>query len=512
MRVVTAAQMKQIEEKSLAYDLTYQRLMENAGCAAAAFIRRTFSLAELNCMIFCARGNNGGDGYVVARKLAEEGANIVIVQLDGPPVTDCAAVMYNTARLMELPILSFEADREKVLRFLEQTDIIVDAICGTGFKGALREAHRDACRAINNAIAAVISLDIPTGAECDNGAADPDAVRADFTIAFDSLKPVHVLPAAEPFCGKVEVVDIGIPAAAHEGIAAHFGETGTERVFQLLKPRAKDSHKGMFGKVLCIAGSSHYRGAAVLACTAALRAGAGLVCLASVEEACAATVTHLPEATLLPLPKSAAGGIDADAAAPLLESQLAGAQSVLFGCGLGNTMHTLRLLEYVLAKARCPVVIDADGINALAQNIHVLQSAEAPVLITPHPGEMARLCGCGAQEISADRQGVATRFATEHGVTLVLKGSGTVIAAPDGGLLLCPTGNPGLAKGGSGDILAGMLAAFLAQGLAPADASHCAVHLHGLAADYTAARRSQYGMLPSELLDDLAMIFLEHNL
>jgi len=619
MRIVTSAQMKQIEQNSLAYDLTFHRLMENAGSAAAAFIRRTFSVEGRNCMVFCSKGNNGGDGLVVARKLSESGANIVVVMLDGIPRSEEASAMYQTVLMMELPMVDYRKDRQKISDFLKQADIVVDAICGTGFAGSLGEVHRDACRAINKAVAAVVSLDIPTGLECDTGAADPDAVRADFTIAFDSRKPAHVHPAAQAYCGTVEVVDIGIPEEAHEiseappdfseedsgdftitldgfeaasestepnpelsfAFGSFVGDTGispepsfvfttvddlepeiveqmpgpdepeivaqpvvedpleiveepqgnavepdedetalfspavsvidTGWVFQRLLPRPSDSHKGTYGRLLNLSGCRHYRGAAALSTLAALRSGVGLVTLASTGEVCAATAAHVLEATFLPLAHSATGGIDYEGAVPHLNSPLKEAQAVLIGCGLGDTAHTARLLAHVLENASCPVVVDADGINALAQNIHVLHKASAPVILTPHPGEMARLCGVSTSDIQRDRQGFATRFAVEHKVVLVLKGAETLVASPEGRLLLNETGNPGLAKGGSGDILAGMIGAFLAQGISPREAAACGVHLHGLAADRCAARCSQYAMLPSELLDDLAGLLLEHG-
>jgi len=592
MEIVTRSQMKQIEQNALAYDLTFHRLMENAGSAAAAFIRRTFAVAGLNCMVFCGSGNNAGDGMVVARKLTEDGANMVIVLLDGTPGSEESAAMYNTAMMMQIPMVDFSTQHQKVMDFLSQTDIIVDAICGTGFTGGLREIHRGACRAVNEAIAAVVSLDIPTGVECDSGAADPDAVRADFTIAFDRAKPAHVLAASAQLCGVVETVDIGIPTEAHAGIptweqpapayesaapesfvfqaepeplpaveggltfvvpeepapappapespipaapagaaspfspespffeaepaapapAAASGEIfDLGRVFGLLLPRPQNSHKGTFGRLLNISGSQNYTGAAALSSMAALRCGAGLVTLASTGEVCAAAGGHIPEATFLPLAKSAVGGIDFEGSMPILAPRLGAADAVLLGCGLGNTTHTAQLLAFVLQAATCPVVVDADGINALAQNIYVLQKASAPVVLTPHLGEMARLSGLSIQEISADRQGAALRFAQEHGVVLVLKGPGTLVASPDGRLAENTTGNPGLAKGGSGDVLAGMIGALLAQGIPPREAAACGVFLHGLAGDRCAARRSQYAMLPHELLEDLAEIFLENG-
>lgn len=511
MRVVTSKQMKEIERRSLQYDLTYHRLMENAGSAAAAYIRRTFQVEGLNCMVFCGGGNNGGDGMVVARKLFENDAKVLVVMVGKPPESPEASSMYTTARLMEIPIADFSQNREKVLEVMGEADIVIDAIYGTGFHGALGDTARAACSAINSAIAAVIALDVPSGLNCDTGEADSDAVRADFTVVFDSYKPCHILTASKPYCGRVELADIGIPDKARHGIVSRHGLLTAETVFSHLPPRKPDSHKGAYGRVLSLCGSSRYRGAAVLSALGALRCGAGIVTLASTEPVCAAVAASVPEATLLPLPESALRTIDYAGALEPLAAPLKRASAVLFGPGMETNSETARLLAHVLRESACPVVLDADGINALAKNINILQEAKAPVILTPHSGEMARLTGRPAAEVEADRTGIASGLAQSRNAVVVLKGMETVIAAPDGGVFLNPTGNPGLAKGGSGDVLAGMIAAFVSQGIEPYYAAACGVFLHGAAADRTAERLSQYGMLPSELLNDLAVIFAENG-
>lgn len=511
MRVVTSKQMKEIEQRSLNYDLTFQRLMENAGSAAAAHIRRTFKVQGLNIMVFCGGGNNGGDGLVVARKLFESGAHVLIVLVNGEPKGAEPAAMFRTAQALELPIADFDLNRGRVLEIMEEADIIVDAIYGTGFHSKLNDRARAACAAINEAIAAVVALDLPSGLNCDAATSDPDAVRADFTIVFDSLKPCHVLPAGQELCGVIETVDIGIPEECHEGMAARFGSLTTPQVFEHLPVRDPNSHKGTYGKLLSICGSSHYRGAAALSAMGALRSGAGIVTLASTEAVCFTVASRIPEATFLPLEEGLNGEIDGDAALDILDRPVRNASAILIGCGIEQGRHTERILEHVLQHAACPVIIDADGINTVAGNINILKEAKAPVILTPHPGEMGRLCGKTVAEVESDRGSIATRFARDNRVILVLKGHETLIADPEGGLFLNNTGNPGLAKGGSGDILAGMISSFAAQGVEPVYAAACAVHLHGLAADRTAARRSQYAMLPSELLDDLADIFAEQG-
>ena len=296
-----------------------------------------------------------------------------------------------------------------------------------------------------------------------------------------------------------------------------------DRVLQVLPPRPVNSHKGSFGRLLNISGSSRYRGAAVLSCLGVLRAGAGLCVLASVPDACNAAAAGLPEAVFCTLPACEKGFIDSQKAIPLLQEEIPRASAVLLGCGLGDSQHTVDLLKFVLENAVCKagrkgaaihVVIDADGLNALAKNLHllkILKNTPANIILTPHPGEMARLCGVSTSDIAHDREGFAMRFAQEYRVTLALKGHRTIVADADGSLLLNPTGGPGLAKGGSGDVLAGIIAAFAAQGISPVDACACAVYLHGLAADKTAARLGQYAMLASEITLDLAEILAAHG-
>ena len=511
MRVVTSAQMKEIEERALMYDLTYARLMENAGSAAAAFIRRTFKIRGLNIMIFCGRGNNGGDGFVVARKLFENGAHVLVVLVGGEPTGQDASAMFRAAQALDLPVADWDLNREQVMDVLVKADIIVDGIYGTGFRGGLDDSSRAACIAINEAIAAVVALDIPSGVVCDTAAADPDALRADFTVAFDSQKPLHILPAGQEYCGVVEVVDIGIPDEVREGIVSRFGVLTTETVLSHLPPRAASSHKGTFGTLLSVCGSARYRGAAILSAMGALRSGAGIVTVASTEAVCFAVSMRMPEATLLPLEEDLSGLIDGPAACKALDGALGKASAILVGCGLDQGPHALAIVSHILRYADCPVIIDADGINALSGNIHVLRDAKSPVILTPHPGEMSRLCGKSIEEIEADRGGTAMDFARRHQAVVLLKGHETVIADPEGGLIINQTGNAGLAKGGSGDVLAGIMGGFLAQGLEPIHAAACAAHLHGLAADRTALRKSQYAMLPSELLEDLAQIFAENG-
>ena len=283
-------------------------------------------------------------------------------------------------------------------------------------------------------------------------------------------------------------------------------EITAQQVFGLLPRRRQDSHKGSYGKVMCLAGSARFRGAAALAAEGALRAGAGLVTLASVEPVIAAVAARCPECVFLPCRQSAGGGVSAQSGKAVLE-KVRGMDVLLFGPGLGDTPDTAALLEQLGPSAGCALVLDADGLNAAARLDSLPRSPGLPLILTPHPGEMARLCGLTIAEVNAGREGIAAGYARAEDCVVVLKGHRTIVAGPQGEVFVNPTGNPGLSRGGSGDILAGMIAGLAAQGLPPLDAAVCGVWLHGAAADQCAKRLGQYGMLPHDLFADLGALF-----
>lgn len=283
-----------------------------------------------------------------------------------------------------------------------------------------------------------------------------------------------------------------------------------ELVWRSLPAREPAAHKGRFGRLLCVAGSAAYRGAAALAAEGALRAGAGIVSLAAVEPVAAAVAARCPECTFLPLAMGQDGGIDS-AEAPKIRAALQNCTALLLGPGLGNTADTAALLRGVAPGAGCATVLDADGLNAAAALGRLPKPAGAPLVITPHPGEMARLCRLSPAQVNADREALAARFARAWGCVVVLKGHGTIVAGPGGEVFCNTTGGPGLARGGSGDALAGMLAGLLAQGLPALTAALCAVWLHGAAADACERRLGQYGMLPQDLFWELGRLFAAHG-
>ncbi len=512
MKILTVEQMKTEERLSDEMGVTYQRLMENAGCAAASFIRRTLSnVAGRNFMIFCGNGNNGGDGLVVARKLFEEGANVIVVLCGGLPRSEEAKYMYNCIIQAGITMLDFDIDRKKVDTFLDGADIIIDALFGTGFAGEFRAPYDEIAEMINSALAVRISLDIPSGVNAETGIAAKNSVKANFTVAFEAAKPGHILLPGREFCGKTEVVDIGIPHEVRAQVEQNCFVTGENMVFSSIRRRPRFSNKGTFGKLLCITGSANFPGAAILSALGALKSGAGIVTVATTEKVVSMIAPRIPEATFLPLPENEDGTISAAAKEELLP-MIEKVDAVLVGCGLGRGKDIANLVDFVLENASGTVIIDADGLNCISEDPAVLKKAKEIPIITPHIGEMARLCGISIPEVVNKRVETALETAKKYDAIVVLKDASTVIAEPNGDVYFNSTGNPGLSKGGSGDCLAGMIASFAAQGYIETACAVCGVYLHGLAADNAAKELSEYGMLPSDIPNYLCKIFAEKGL
>lgn len=510
MLIVTSQQMKTIEANALNYSLSYERLMENAGSAAAAVIRRTMEVDGRFATIFCGRGNNGGDGFVVARKLCEAGANVAVVLTDGEPRTEEAKAMLRLIGVMEVAVVEYGDDPQYLAERLAETDLLVDAVYGTGFHGELDERHRDICRLINGVEVETFALDIPSGVSANSGFADACAVRADVTIVFDSDKPASVMPCAQKYCGKVVVADIGIPPEAHADIISNYTLVDGGFVFDRLPMRMRESHKGDYGRLLNIAGSQKYMGAATLSSLAALRAGAGYVTLASTKEVCRTTLPMLLEAVMLPLRQTPDGSISAQSIDEILAA-VPKSDAVLIGNGIGTGEDACRIVYEVIRAAKCPLIIDADGINVVSRNIDILKEANCKIVLTPHIGELSRLTTLPIPQLKQDITGCGLNFVKEYGVTVVLKDAYTCTVTAAGHVYINTTGNAGLARAGSGDVLAGLIGAFAAQGREPELAAACGVWLHGMAGDYAAEEFSQYGMLPRDVIDMLPRVFCDHE-
>ena len=506
MKVLDSGQMRALEQAAVDQGGSYLELMENAGSAAARFLIKMESPAGKRIVILCGKGNNGGDGYVVARHLTVRGARVAVVLAQGDPATEISREMFEKLSDTSVRVLYLDRDWDFIKDLISSADYLYDGIYGIGFRGAVPEELARLFDAAEASPAHKIALDLPSGVQCDTGAVEGRCIHADDTVTFSARKPAHLLRPAMDFCGEVTCVDVGIPDSLLEASDAAMEVTSRETAAPLFTPREQDSNKGTYGTLLCVCGSEGMAGAAILSAGAALRCGAGLVNLALPGKIYPIVAPCLPECVYT-LWEEKENGVLTYASQQKLDAVLKKASACVIGCGLGQSLTALRLTCDLIEYSKVPVVVDADGINAVARNIDVLKAAQAPVILTPHPGEMARLLETTVAEVQANRLTYAKLFAEQYGVIVVLKGTGTITAAPDGRTFWNPTGNPGMAKGGSGDVLAGMIGSFLAQGADPVVAAAAGAYLHGLAGDECARKLSQRGMLPSDMIDALPVLF-----
>lgn len=509
--VFSVAEMRALDRRAIAdLGVPGATLMENAGRGAARAIARAAGVLGLprrgaRLVVVCGKGGNGGDGFVVARHLKRAGHRVEVFL--AAPVTELTgdpAAKYR--ELVRAGIKPRAIEDDAVMApALARADLVVDALLGTGARGAPAPLVARAIERVNAAGRPVVALDIPSGLPGDGEAPDGPVVRAALTTTFAGLKRGLVSGRGPEYVGRLEVVDIGIPSAeVGRGISTFLLERTD--IAPLFPPRARDAHKGMYGHVLVVAGSVGKSGAAALAARAAMRAGAGLVTVATPASVQPVVASLILEAMSLPLPETDALTV-ALAGGPQIVEQAAQRDAVAIGPGLGLHEDTLALVRDLTRALGRPTVLDADALTALAGHLDVLRAARGARVLTPHPGEMARLLGVKTDDVQRDRIGVARQFATAHGVHLVLKGATSVVASPDGRVLLNPTGNPGMASGGTGDVLTGILGAFLARGLAPVDALAAAVWLHGLAGDIAAEYTGQEALVASDVIEALPEAF-----
>ncbi|HEV7734934.1 MAG TPA: NAD(P)H-hydrate dehydratase [Candidatus Binatia bacterium] len=501
MIVVTAAEMRALDRWTIEHGTPGPTLMERAGAGATAILRAWKPRLRAPVVVVCGKGNNGGDGFVVARHLrrARVPVEVFLVGRTDAVGGDAATMLQRWRGKVQT--IETAAQVDGLARRFSRAGVIVDALLGTGLNAPVTGLMATIIAAIAAAGRPVLAIDLPSGLSADTGRPLGIAVRADVTATFAFAKVGQVVPPGSTWCGRLEVVDIGIPPAAVEAVRPRTTVLDATYVGALLPRRAPEAHKGTAGHVLVIAGSRGKSGAALLSAGAAARSGAGLTTLAGPAALQSVLEGHVREAMTEALPD----GSDGTAAlgdGAVVARLLAGRGAVVCGPGLGLNDATRALVRHVVAHATAPLVLDADGLNAVA-GTSALADRSGPTVITPHPGEMARLLSTDTATVQADRLGVARRLASRDGVVVVLKGAGTIVATPDGDAALCPTGNPGMASGGMGDVLSGVVGALLAQGLTPFDAACFAVFAHGAAADAVAARRGQVGLLAGDVLDAL---------
>ncbi len=481
MSVLTKAQITKAEENAvLSGTFSFRELMYTAGTQAAAEIIKNYPVKNKRIAVVCGKGNNGGDGCVIAEHLKNHEANVTVVTPLGEPVTENAKYYYNKLTVKKTPTLN------------EDFDIIIDALFGIGFKGELDENVKGLITQINNQTAVKISVDIPSGVECDSGFVGSAAVNSDLTLTFIALKPCFVLPFGSDFCGKVTVIDIGVPIINKE--------------YEIIKKpklneRRHNSHKGTYGTALIICGSYGMAGALMLSTKAALRSGLGIAKCLMPKSIYDIFTRFLPEAVCIPFKETKQGTLKFSK--KTLKEGIKNSNSVLFGCGIGKAKDNEKILKYLINQCNVPIVIDADGINTLSHCIELLKKSKAPIILTPHPGEMARLCKVSTAEIEVNRTKFAKQLATKYGCTVVLKGSNTLIAENNGKISFNIIGNSGLATGGSGDVLAGVIVSLSAQGYSPENSAKYGVYLHSLAGDKAVEKRSNHALIPTDIIEEL---------
>jgi hydroxyethylthiazole kinase-like uncharacterized protein yjeF len=492
---VSAAEMRALDRWTIEHGTPGRVLMERAGAGAARVLRERLHRPRGPAVVVAGRGNNGGDGFVVARRLRRARVPVEVWLAARPEEVrgDAAEMLaaWRRARGTVQP-LATQADVAALERRLARAAVVIDALFGTGLNAPVTGVPAAAIEAINACGAPVLAIDIASGLSADTGAPLGVAVCATVTATFGFPKVGQLVHPGVEHTGLLAVVDIGIPAEAVDAVRPRVALLEAQEVGGLLAPRATDAHKGTFGHVLVVAGSRGKAGAALLAAEAATRAGAGLTTLAVPAEVQPACEARVPEVMTAALPDAGAG----------LDELLAGRAAVVCGPGLGLGDAARTLVAQVVRHCRAPLVLDADGLNAVA-GTHLLRARPGPTVITPHPGEMARLAGVDTAAVQADRLGVARRFAAAENVVVVLKGARTIIAAPDGGAAISPSGNPGMASGGMGDALAGVVGALLAQGLTAFDAAALGVFAHGAAGDAVARRRGEVGLVARDVIFEL---------
>ena len=507
MKIVSAAEMREIDRvTSERFGVPSISLMEHAGTAVADFVLFRYPSAK-RIGVICGKGNNGGDGFVAARKLKAAGKKVQIVLLAAPSeLKGDAAKMFRRLTLKPVVVRSSEQLRGKQARAVFESDILVDAILGTGFKPPVSGLYAEAIKLLNASSAPVVAVDIPSGADADVMGEQTGAVaRADGIVTFTAPRPAHIFGRLTD--GPTVIAPIGSPDEAIVSFLQLNLITARE-VAPLIGPRTLAANKGNFGHVLVIGGSVGKAGAAAMAGMAALRSGAGLSTVATPKAVLATVAGFHPEVMTEPLDETTDGSISLSAFGRT--EKLAEGKTVLaVGPGISRNPETSEFVRSLVTKCKTPLVLDADGLNAFEGRTGELNGKGRTLVITPHPGEMARLAGSTVAAVQRDRINVARTFAREHELIVVLKGHRTLIAQPDGTIWVNTTGNPGMATGGTGDILTGIVAGLIAQNPEHIiEAVIAAVHLHGLAGDVARESMGDHSLVATDLAKALPEAFL----
>ncbi len=509
MFVVTGKEMKHIDQVAMdQWNIPELVLMENAGKAVVEVIKEQFPrIKGKKIIIIAGKGNNGGDGLVVARHLSNQGADVKVFTLGNKDYRGAALVNYRMAQ--KLPIQWYKIENKNSIHLLNlalhYTDIVIDALFGTGFKGEAQGLAAETIETINGSSSYKIAVDVPSGLNADTGTVSGPCIQADLTVTFALPKLGLFIGSGDQFAGKVVVKDIGIPPLLIESLGLERQIITKEMVALNLPRRRKDSHKGSFGHLLIIAGSLGMMGAAYLAVGGAYSLGAGLVSVCVPQSIQSSLASSCPEAMIWPVSETNEGTLGF-VSGPEIINKVQGKTAIVFGPGLGQHNEIQSLLKWLISQVEVPLIIDADGLNALAADWDVLKEAKSKIIITPHPGEMARLLGISTGQVQKQRLQLACSLAKEKGIYVVLKGYKTIIATPEGKVFINPTGGPALATAGTGDVLAGMIGAMVGQTPDLSQALLTAVYLHGLAGDRVAEEIGEISSKATDLLQAIPKI------
>lgn len=507
LRLVTAQEMREIDRRAIEeFGIPGLLLMENAGRSVAqAVIEKLRKVAGKKVVILCGKGNNGGDGLVAARHLFQHGAAVkVFLACEPEDITGDARVNYEIWERFGQQVFSLVSSNGlQLLKLaLMQSDAVVDALYGTGFRGRMADRLGKVAETVNAAGKLVFAVDVPSGLEADTGRVNGQCIRADLTITFGLPKIGLAIEPGAGYAGELIVADISLPRALTDKAGAGRFFLTKQLVGSWILPRPAAAHKGSFGRVLVVGGSRGMLGAACLAAFAALRAGAGLVTLGvprSLQDAAAAKLTEVMTCGLQETPEGALS----TPAGPEIMDLLKQSTVLTLGPGMSQHPETAALVRDLVGAAEIPVVLDADGLNAFAGEGRLFAGRKSPLVVTPHPGEMARLLGKSVAAVQSERIRIAERAARDWGAVVVLKGARTIVASPDGFTAVNSTGNPGMATGGSGDVLTGAIAALVAQGYELFRAAAAAVYIHGRAGDIAAGKKGEMGLVAGDLIESL---------
>ena len=507
MWLVTPEQMKELDRRTIQEaQIPGMTLMERAGTGVVNLLLQHYGSPKgKKVVVFCGKGNNGGDGLVIARLLQDKGAILKMVILAPyQELSKDAKTMYRRFKKKAKPSqILVLPNQKKLTSVTHNAHLIIDALLGTGLSSSVREPYATAIETINASEGFTVAVDIPSGLDGETGTILGAAVKANLTVTLGSPKIGLYVGDAIDHVGHIQIGDIGIPLEFVGAMNLQAQLLTQELIRPLIPVRRASSHKGTFGHVGIVAGSPGKAGAPALAAFGALRIGTGLVTVATPQTVMPIVEAKLLEVMTLALPETPDHLLGLEAG-PALKNFCENKSALAFGPGIGIAPSTAKLLSDLLPQLDVPCVLDADALNNIISHLNVFSHMKQTPVLTPHPGEMARLLAhTSPKTINEDRIGIARAFAIRHRVILVLKGANTVVANPQGQIAICPTGNPGMASAGMGDVLTGMIAGFMAQGLAPWDAARGGVYLHGLAGDIASRTQGEPGLIASDLISSI---------